>query len=170
MKLTRTEIIKRLKRCRPQYLEELLVDCRLPITVLNWGAYRIVVQVIGTPYVIKLPLKSEKGYKCIEHCRVEINAYNKIMRAHDLRYLRKYLPTIHYSNRNTGLILMDYCKPANATWGRTHAGFIQEVRWYVEDTLDYPDSDLKRQNWGHDARGKPKILDLGCFCSDGRFF
>lgn len=156
-------IIARLKRHRPLNALDLLLKCKLPLEFVGDGQFRNVFRISGTPYIVKVP-KIAGGGQDVGHSRREINA---------LKYLSKpkyvaihpYLPTFHFSNRNTGIVLTDLC-----TWA-SYAKYYDTVKEIAEWSEDHGfyEADVdhdKFDNYGV-LDGQLKILDLGCFVSGG---
>lgn len=153
------EIVKRLKIQRPSTVEDLLVKCKLPLQLIDYGQFRRVYKVLGTPYVVKVP-KIAWSKTDIGHSRREISAL-KLLNKAKYAVIHPYLLTFYYTNRNTGVILTDECK-----WSSYAKNFdtMKEIGEWAEDT-GFFDADVhtdKSDNYGM-LNGQLKILDLGCF-------
>lgn len=170
------EIIRRLRQNQPTTVEELLVDCHLPISFAGYGAFRDAWEIYSTAYVIKLPIRDggEWGQESnIIHTTAEINAYNRIMKSIRYRPLRQWMPIFHYTNKPTGLILTEYYKQIPDKKGK----FDEEInqieklckRWGFRGDNDADLCIKKRENFGVDKKGKLRILDLGCFTKGKAF-
>lgn len=163
-KLTVHTVIERLKRYRPDCPEQLLMDCRLPLLLLNWGAYRNCWEVIGTGLVIKLVGQDQHVKKALTHTRIEVNAHRKLVSDPDFAQFRKYMPKIHYSDTKHGLVVMEKYKAVTKGWARKNRGLMEKLE---ADLLEYFEQvDLspgaKYRNFGLDKKGRLVVIDLGC--------
>lgn len=152
-----------MKRQRPSTVEDLLIKCKFPLQLVNYGQFRRVYKILGTPYVVKVP-KLAWSAADVKHSRLEINAL-KLLQKEKYFAIHPYLPTFHYTNRNTGVVLTDEC-----TWASYVKNFdtVKEIHEWCEDN-GFIEADVetdKFDNYG--MLGKQlKILDLGCFVSGG---
>jgi hypothetical protein len=157
-------------------LHELLVECKLPLKFIADGAFREAYKIVGTPYVIKIPSSNRRVY--IEHGQADINAYKLIMDDPKMKSLRKYLPTMHYSQYELGIVLTEYVRPlskeydSDRQWsyrGKYRADIEKASRLVSKfSKAKGGDHDLdlsKMENFGT-VDGKLKILDLGCFTGE----
>jgi len=156
VKLELAEIVKRLKAHGPEHEIQLLELCKLPLQYLDCGQYRRVYKIVDTAYVIKVPI--EYG---VEHSAAEIKALKRLQKTE----IASVLPTFHYSNRNTGIILTDFCKTGLLPQFKLNKRVIYE--WAKEN--GYADSDTEPEKWDNygTLNGKLKLLDLGCFTKGG---
>ncbi len=166
--LGKDKIISKLRKIKPEYVDELLIKCEFPIEFVSYGSFRIVWRVISTQYVIKMPLEGDYGYESgLIHSGAEINAYNRIMKVERYRPLRKWMPEFFYTDKPRGLILTGYYRQIVDKKGKYDLE-INEIeklcqRWGFKDDRDADLCIAKRDNFGVDSKGKLRILDLGCF-------
>ena len=155
-RLTLEQIKKKLKYHRPAEITDLLIRCKLPLEFVGDGQFREVFRISGTPYAIKVPTHVGGLYHSIQEVRA-----SKMLRKEEFSAIHPYLLTIHYSNRNTGIILTDFCKWASYA---KNYNTIKEIHEWTEDQ-GFPDADVdtdQTDNYGL-LGNQLKILVLGCF-------
>lgn len=168
------EIIRRLKRFKPQNVNDLLCECRLPIQLLDWGCYRNCWEIVGTGLVIKLVggTAEDNRDKALTHARIEIAAHRRIAKDKQFAPIQHLLPIIHHYNRNAGLVLMDKYKPCTKRWAKKNLDELIEYHLWFKKRFPQADLDplVKYMNYGIGKDGKPVILDLGCFSNRNHHF
>ena len=155
-------------RC-PEDLESVL---GLKYKVIDQGAYRKVVKLVGLPLVVKFPLTDEKCDKM--HSWYEFRAVQKILK-YKYKYiiLRKYVPKIYYFNKETGVLVGHYYTPLKGTKKEKNliANLVSDI---VDSTWDgrkinkktkfrYGTEDMWSANMALNKRGHVKIIDMGYF-------
>lgn len=135
----------------------------IPYKKIGSGSFReafvIFPKNINERFVIKFPIKHTKRPEDnISHAQVEIKAIRKIESIKKLAFLRRFLPTILYSNFKTGVIAMQYylkCKDNEAeivayTLSMAYEGL------YPERSSDFESYNIMKNSFGD-----YKIVDLG---------
>lgn len=163
--LTWQEITRRLRRTHPYTVEDLLIECRLPLRYLSSGSFRHVFHIIGTQYVVKVPRSDER--QGIEHARQEYNSWRRVIRSPKYRRLVRYMPDILFFSRVTGVMVMERYKPVETSRYDSALDDIEEI---TQDVLKVSKPDLgaaKWNNYGLDYKNRVRIIDLGRFKKGG---
>lgn len=156
--MTKEQIIRRLRYWRPRTLEQLLVRCRFPLQYVGGGAYRDVYRIVGTDYVVKIPIETKS--ENVKHAHNEYNAWRRITR-NKKKYssLVPYIPEIAYHNRGYGTTLMRHYTtlPINNETRKLERRVVKAVK----NALGREWSDVQVSNIGVDADGGYVLTDLG---------
>jgi hypothetical protein len=135
------------------------------------GSFRVVYHIIGTQYVLKIPIQEWESYKWsgpkskwikkhINHARLEMNAHTIISTTTrpEIRALKPFLPEVPYMDWDTGVALMrKYRSPTNSEWNKKSTALYTLI-----EGVQKQNTDIKIYNCGIDSNGKLRILDLGC--------
>ena len=168
------EIVYDFKEYTIRCPEDLTTVLGIKYRMLNSGAYRTVVKLVGLPLVVKFPLTDMKCDK--KHSEYEFRAVNKILRykyKYKYRILRKYVPKIYYFNKETGVLIGHYYRPLKGTKKEKNliANLVSDV---VDSTWDgrkidknnkcrYGTEDMWDANMALNKSGHVKIIDMGFF-------
>lgn len=166
MKQVELEAVKKvLKNMKPTSGTELLKDCGFTLRMVSYGAFRDVYEIVGTPYVVKIPIHdSQPVYAGRDHSETEYAEWKRAMRLQSYKSIRHYLPVIHYFERSTGLLLIDKYTQLENDDTRFDFQIKQISKWLKNKGYGSPDvGTSKRENYGIDSKGRLRILDLGCF-------
>lgn len=161
--MTLATIKRRLKLWKPQTLDGLIESCRFPLEYISCGMYRKVYGVVGTEYVIKVPIQDETRLTNISHAVDEYREYKRMSRLKKYAAIKHRLPKFHYFDSHSGISLVERYKSLYE-WDTSHDKTIRQINAWLK-SKGFEDSDLdteKRDNFGLDAKGNLKILDLGC--------
>lgn len=171
-KLTLETIKRRLRRYKPETSQAVLRKCQFPLLFVDEGMFRVVYRILGTEYVLKMPIQEWEPWRWkgprskwikmhINHARLEMNAHTIISTTTRpaIKALAKYLPEVPYMDWDTGVTLMrHYRTPTTTEWNRSLAGIYTAV-----EAVQKRNTDIKPSNCGVDSSGKLRIVDLGCF-------
>lgn len=170
-KLTLETIKRRLRRYKPQTPQDVLRKCQFPLWFVDEGMFRVVYHILGTEYVLKIPLQEWESWRWkgprskwikmhINHARLEMNAHTIISTTTrpDVKALEKFLPEVPYMDWDTGVTLMRrYRRPTQTEWNRGQAAIFTAV-----EAVQRRNTDIKIANCGVDSNGRLRIVDLGC--------
>lgn len=164
--LTVRKLVSRMRRQKPQNIDQVLTTTGATVQYLNGGAFRNVFAVHGLPVVIKVPLDMEDedsgaGMSCMDHARAEWDHYWSIKTDKDYKMLREYLPEFHYFDYQTGLAVMQRYKPLQRYKGSDKD--IRKLDDAIRCAFGSTDPDVYRCNLGQDEHGAIKFIDLGMF-------
>lgn len=146
----------------PKTASDLLLNCGLPLKQLSYGQFRNVLEVVGTPYVIKVPSPGRRHKANVEHARDEFNAWKSMKKGRKYLPIRGYLPFFHYFDHNSGILVTDLFKGLKRDDRRFDADITVISNFMTK--CGYGDTDIghnKKDNYGIDSEGDLKILDLG---------
>ena len=145
--------------------EDLMTVLGIKYRLLDSGAYRTVVKLVGLPLVVKFPLTDMKCDK--KHSEYEFRAVNKILRyKRKYRILVKYVPQLYYFNKETGVLVGHYYQPLKGTKKEKNliANLVSDV---VDSTWDgrrgHGTEDMWDANMALNKYGHIKIIDMGFF-------
>lgn len=158
MKLTISEVVKRMKRHKPKNAKACIALCKLNLVHVGSGCAREVYRVGNLPVVIKFSKEmiDRRSQAWKEHC-----AYQKIMRSPSLSKLRTLMPRIYYYSYKTGNAVVRYYQPASCeATDKVHKCVHKALK--NTKALLYA-GDLHQDNTGMTKCGRPKIIDLGLF-------
>ncbi len=148
----------------PKTASDLLLDCGLPLKLLSYGQYRNVLEVVGTPYVIKVPSPGRYHKVNVTHAIDEFTAWKDMSKRRNYLPIKEYLPFFHYFDHNSGIAVMDLYEPVKKNDHRFDTD-ITTINEFIAK-CGYEDADIahsKKDNYGVDSEGNLKILDLGRF-------
>lgn len=76
---------------------------------LGEGSFRKVYRINNLPLVVKFPTgeDGDSWEENLEHAQNEIDALNWVKSNKKFKEIRQYLPNLHYSNEDTGVMLLD---------------------------------------------------------------
>ena len=164
--MTLRQIKNRLWKYKPTNETDLLVDCDLTLSHLGQGAFRNTYRVVGTPYVIKVPMGTETQGPLasnIEHSRQEHSAYYHLRYDKRFASIQTFLLEIHFCSHSTGMMLMDYYADHNL---RYNSLVLKTIENQVYNLLG-ESCDLHSSNFGIRKDGSLVFIDLGCFIIPG---
>ena len=175
-KFTLETIKRRLRRYRPETPQAVLRKCQFPLEFVDEGAFRVVYHILGTEYVLKLPIQEWdrwrwKGPRAkwikmhINHARLEMNAHTVISTSAvpAVRALRRYLPEIPFMDWDTGVALMRrYRAPTSSEWSKHQTNLLMLI-----EAVQRRNTDISQNNCGVDSNGKLRVVDLGCLALKG---
>lgn len=163
--MTLGKIVARISRRQPMGVIELLDECHLPLKFLGGGAYRKVYEIVGSGFVVKVP--HSKGD--IPHATTEFLCWRKIIRSkRKYAALHPYMPVFRYHNKVSGITVMDMYETDFDY--NTHEPEMTYINNLTQDVMKNYDNDLEPEKWdnyGLDAKGELKIIDLGYFSESG---
>jgi hypothetical protein len=169
--ITLATIKRRLNKFNPATPQDALRKCQFPLLFMDEGSYRVVYCIVGTQYVLKMPIQEWeswcwKGSKSkwikahVNHSRHEINASTFVMHlAKDplVQALRPFMPEMPYKNYDTGVVLMRrYRRPTLNEWRVKSEPLLKVV-----DAVQKRNNDIKQCNCGIDSNGRLRMVDLG---------
>jgi hypothetical protein len=166
------KIARRLKKEKPETVEDLLIRCGLTLKFLGDGGFRVVFKIAGTSLVVKVPMtemdQAELGHSYahtpIVHAKTEWNYRKKVMREKKYEFFRPYMPALHCLIPSTGVTLCDYYRPLSYARTKYDAEIDQIIGNLAGiGVLDGDVGSDKKDNYGIDRDGKLRIIDLGCF-------
>jgi hypothetical protein len=169
--ITLATLTRRLRKFDPATPQEVLRKCQFPLQFLDEGAFRVVYRILGSQYVLKIPIQEWESWRWkgpksrwikqhVNHSRHEINASTFVMRiAKDpvVRALRPYMPETPYMNWDTGVVLMRrYRVPTLNEWRAKSEPLLKVI-----EVLQKRNNDIKPCNCGIDSSGRLHMVDLG---------
>lgn len=171
IKLSLDTIKRRLRRYKPATSQDVLRKCMFPLVFIDEGQFRSVYHILGTEYLLKMPLMEWEAWrwkgpkekwirKHINHARIEINAHTIIPTTtrDNVKALHKFLPEVPWSDWDTGVILMrKYRKPTQREWDKRGLKLLAAI-----EAVQRHNTDIRLHNCGIDSQGNLKVIDLGC--------
>lgn len=161
------KIATTMKAKQPYCAEDLLIGCGLSLKYIESGAFRDVYRINNTGLVVKVPRRDfDETYQHnpVVHSCIEYDYRKKVMKQRRYEFFRPYMPAFHYLCRSTGVMLIDHYNPL-PEWETKFDKHILDIRSRL-NKLGVTDGDIgidKKDNYGVDAFGHLRILDLGCF-------
>jgi hypothetical protein len=164
--------VNALESIRPRNAEELRRH-GFRVFRIATGVCRFVYRVNDLPLVIKFPRNSRVppskfGFKtlrtCIRHSQIEIEAVRRINKYVKYKPLRRYMPTIYYTDYRGGVIVMpQYDRVMRSAAIKQVSSVIKDLVADLFPNLKYPKHifDLCSRNFGRDDNGNLIFLDLG---------
>lgn len=135
------------------------------LDLLGIGVYRRVYRIIGTDYIIKIPI----GKAGILHSQNEYNACCEIKNYRKYRVLWKYMPEFSYYDESRGIIVMPYYTPVDVgrkkerRLGKALAHVMYDLFRCVWKKHDVRSIDIHDGNVALTQYGEPIMIDMGFF-------
>lgn len=164
----KTTLKKLIKICKDNKINsDWDLKCKgVKMTDLGSGSFRNVYKIRGMDIVVKFPNDNDN----LEHSRQEVDIHKRIMKSkRKFKAIQPFMPKIYHYNSNTGVVLMEYCKPITAYKKFNKAIETGEIRTMIThlqkhiDQNSYKwDFDIECGNMGIGKDKKYKVIDLGC--------
>lgn len=135
---------------------------------LDSGVFRKVFKITGVPLVVKIPQHS--GRSCRRHALAEHRAIRKINREKGYEDLRPFMPTVYYTNQQTGMMLVHYYKPIEPKYRKIISKLIHALIIRIWPyAMKGRSVDIHSGNVAIDPEdGQVKLIDLGYFSDYGK--
>lgn len=158
-----TSVINKIRRHKPKTASECRKTCGVELVSVGTGCAREAYLVCDTELVVKFCRNQDYKYQSDR----ENKAYHAIMRDRRLSRVRKFLPTIHYYSRKSGVTVTDYVpeKVENRTdmYSKVRDVIFKIASNVNKKNMAFYAGDLHPDNIGVTKEGKYKVLDMGLF-------
>jgi hypothetical protein len=116
-----------------------------------------VYKTVGTPLVIKFPLNEDQDFDGgVQH---SISEVRRIKRLSQIKELIPHLPKVHFHDRKSGVLVMDYYQPLSSDKAVELLGKV--IRKLVSRIARVAMNDIHCDNVRKGRRGEVTFCDLG---------
>jgi hypothetical protein len=149
-------VLRAIIKSRPRTPEEFR-KAGIKLRYIDHGVFREVYKIQGCPLVVKFPLNDEQDFEGgVQHSMAEVR---RIARLSRIQELKPNLPRVHYIDKKSGVLVMDYYHHITPVRAVEELGKI--IRKLVSKIARVVMSDIHADNIRRGKRGGVVFSDLG---------